>query len=466
MARSVETGWLQKHTPRMSKTKSKNKTADPWDAEIEKGLRPGKYIPRGEVSEFLGSLKETRKKIEALGPDATGRVVRLFELFLAGCYDKAEECDDGIYLPMFFHDLFCSWIRARQDIGLSAEETVSQTLAWMRRDKHAFCFKIEKEITGVLNAEGYRLLVAHLEAPTRAAPAAPAGGPLRAIFEYDNSIRLPALQLKDIYRAKGDTQAYASLCERLGFSPRDCELLAELEMARKHWEKALGWVEKGLALEPARNWHNERSYHLAGLVPKLLAYLGRKQDATVAAWKDFEAAPSESTYQALMESAPRAEKAEWHEKAMRVASAGELGSFVGICVETKEWVRLADKIHAVAHAELEALSHYVSEPAAEGLAKKDPSAAAKLYRALGLRILNTKRSKYQGEALEHLENARRLYTKNGCEAEWDEVVKLIRENHSRKKGFLASLGLLEEDKPTAVPSFAERAQERWRKQTS
>ena len=41
--------------------------------------------------------------------------IPLYEIFLSGCYEKAEEIDDsGGNLGMFFEELFCSWIDARQ----------------------------------------------------------------------------------------------------------------------------------------------------------------------------------------------------------------------------------------------------------------------------------------------------------------------------------------------------------------
>ncbi len=39
------------------------------------------------------------------------------------------------------------------------------------------------------------------------------------IRRFINSIRLPAISLKDIYRTRGDVASYASLCERIRFSP-------------------------------------------------------------------------------------------------------------------------------------------------------------------------------------------------------------------------------------------------------
>jgi hypothetical protein len=67
---------------------------------------------------------------------------------------------------------------------------------------------------------------------------------------------------------------------------------------------------------------------------------------------------------------------------MAAAAGANLGEFISLCLMTKEWARLAQRVHSAKPAELEALSHYCTEPAAKALAKKDPLAAAKLYRAL------------------------------------------------------------------------------------
>src|SRR5437899_958424 len=78
----------------------------------------------------------------------------------------------------------------------------------------------------------------------------------------------------------------------------------------------------------------------------------------------------------------------WHERAMAAAEKADLGEFVSLCVKAKEWKRLAQRVHSATAEELESLSHYCTEPAANVLAKKDALAAAKLYRALALRIVN------------------------------------------------------------------------------
>jgi hypothetical protein len=89
-------------------------------------------------------LEKVQKQLESLAPEASEKAVRSFEMFLSGCYEKIEECDDSsAYLSTFFHSLFCGWIKARQAMGLPADETVRQILKWMESDNYGFCHRIE-----------------------------------------------------------------------------------------------------------------------------------------------------------------------------------------------------------------------------------------------------------------------------------------------------------------------------------
>jgi tetratricopeptide (TPR) repeat protein len=446
---------------------SKDKV-DSMGSEIERALMPGGFVQYDDMFRFVEDLERVRDQLVSMVAVNARQALPLYEIFLSGCYDKIEECDDsGGSLAMFFHSLFCGWIEARQKSKRPARETVEQILKWMERDDYGFCYQIEGDIVRVLDQEGYRLLVEHFLAAMETGLCDSEVKPPRAIFEYDNKIRLPALSLKEIYISKEAVQPYAELCERLGFSPRDCEHLAEMEMARQRWNQALAWVEKGLALEPARNWHNEGSYSLAQMKPKILGKLGRKEGALTQAWADFEADPCEMGYVEFMQFVPKDQKAQWRERALTMAEERDLGSFITLCVKTREWKRLAARVHAVKHSELEALSHYCTEPAARALAKKDARAAAKLHRALGLRILNSARSKYYDAALRHFESARKLYLKAGCGAEWQAVATLVQTEHSRKRGFLSDFLSIETNQHQPSRSaFVRKAEERWRKQTS
>lgn len=161
---------------------------------------------------------------------------------------------------------------------------------------------------------------------------------------------------------------------------------------------------------------------------------------------------------------PKAERKKWHGQAMESAGAGSIGSFMDVCVKTKEWTRLADRVHAATHEELAAVSHYHSEAAAEKLDKRDAAAAAKLYRAMGFRIVNAKKSKYYENALANFETARDLYRKAGLETEWAELVETVRAEHSRKYGFMPGFERIAAGKSVEGPSFGERTKARWARQ--
>ena len=128
------------------------------------------------------------------------------------------------------------------------------------------------------------------------------------------------------------------------------------------------------------------------------------------------------------------------------------------------WIQ-ARRVHAATGEELESLSHYCTEPAAKGLAKRDAFAAAKLYRALGLRIVNAGKSKYYKEALGHFENARDLYCATGHAGEWQSLIEVVRVAHSRKSGFLSAFERIVSRKPYSS-SYAEEARVRWKRLTS
>ena len=72
-----------------------------------------------------------------------------------------------------------------------------------------------------------------------------------------------------------------------------------------------------------------------------------------------------------------------------------------------------ERLNRVNDAELEGLSHNVTEPAAKHLARTHPAVAAKVFRAMCIRILSAAKSKYYHEALANLEEARKGYQAAG-----------------------------------------------------
>jgi hypothetical protein len=82
----------------------KRKKSDPLISALECALDLGEFIPYNRSWDFVRGLEEVKHKIDTLVKDGQAeRAVSLYEIFLSGCYEKADEIDDsGGNLGMFF----------------------------------------------------------------------------------------------------------------------------------------------------------------------------------------------------------------------------------------------------------------------------------------------------------------------------------------------------------------------------
>jgi len=133
---------------------------------------------------------------------------------------------------------------------------------------------------------------------------------------------------------------------------------------------------------------------------------------------------------------PQSERAVWHEKAMDAAEGGDLHDLIELWLEAKETERLVERLRNARHEEIEELSHYTTEPAAKYLAKSHPGVAAKVYRALGMRIIKAGKSRYNSEALSSFREAKRCYEQAGQRRDWEALVSEVRREHRRKSGIM------------------------------
>ncbi len=442
---------------------------DPLISQIEQALDLGQFISYNQSWDFVHDLEDIKDKIDDLMESGEAdRAVRMYELFLSGCYEKADEIDDsGGNLGMFFQDLFLSWITARQKAGRAAEKTVGEILNWMENDDYGFCYDMENELTKVLNKAGFVLFRQHFQDRFEEAFAPFESKKSRFIFDYPAGVYRNANTLKDIYVVKKDVKAYLALCKKVGITPKDCEHIASLQKTKRQYEGALTWAEKGLKLEKKREWGNQSSYQLTDIRQELLNKLGRREDALESAWAEFIEYPSDIGYDRLRKYIPKEDFRHWHEKAIQEAKKSSLSAFIEICTATKEWGVLSEHILDVEHDKLEKIGHYTTEKAAKGLAKKHGQAAAKIYAALGMRIIRKGKSKYYHYALEHFRNARKLYEKEGCDQMWLSLVDRVRQDHSRKYSFIGDFEeIAAGNRPETLESFEKRAKKRWKKQTS
>jgi len=431
-------------------------TPDPLELEIERALAPGDFIAYRACYGFVSRLERVEEKLAALVRQREGeRAAALYEAFLAGCYAKIEELDDsGGELGMFVDSLFRGWIRARQAAGADPAQTAERLARWKEHDDYGFAHAIEREAVEVLDAEG---LSAFAAAMRRRLERPPAG---RAF-----SRRFWVSALRAVYEKQGDVASYLALSEGEEPSAKDCAIVAGVLQRSGELDEALRWVERGLALEAGQTF-GRSAYELGRLQRELLAALGRNDALRTVTWEAFAAAPSVERYNDLMAAIAEGERGAWHERAMETAGgSADLFSVLRLWLETGELDRLVRRIEQTTDATLEGLSHYSTEPVARRLERDHPAQAARVFRALGVRILasrSSKRSQYYPAALDHFERARGCYRRAARGEDWEGLVSWVRANHSRKSSFIGGFEELASGADRAPePTFLEKAKARW-----
>jgi hypothetical protein len=428
---------------------------------IESALAPGRFISYNANYDFVSDLEAVEKQIADLVSSEPQIAVSLYETFLAGCNEKAEEIDDSTgSLGQFVDELFCGWIKARQAAGADPDETATRLLAWMDDDPYGFCHGLEKDAAKVFNKAGLAAFETQVRARfDAAATLAPApGDSFRRNPDYQR--RRCGDMLRTVYFAQKNVDAFVILSEATGLAAKDCHALATMLVARRKPAEALAWVERGLALDKKDPHGSMAGHDLAHLKRDLLTKLGRGNEALDAAWAEFRAHPSKYSYEDLMKYVPKAERRAWHEKAIEAAKGADLHSLIELLLETKETESLAAVVGQSKDAAIEDVSHYATEPAAKKLEKTHPEVAARLWCAQGMRVVNAKKSKYYDAALSNFERARRCYEKAGLVADWQRVVNKVRAEHHRKTGFMSGFEEIVAARARR-PSFLERAKARW-----
>ncbi|MBI4482445.1 MAG: hypothetical protein HY652_06090 [Acidobacteria bacterium] len=432
---------------------------------IEIALRPGEFISYRGAWDFIEGMQQAKEQVDKLTKAGQPeRGAGLHETFIAGCYEKAEEVDDsGGDLGMFVESLFCAWIQARQLAKADPHETAQRLFTWMDKDDYGFCHGLEQSAVKVFNAAGLSAFERVVRDKFDSRVAQGEGKkPGRPDARASHSLHRASEVLRAIYAAQGDVEAYVGVCNQVGLTPKDCESIAEIFQKHRRPTDALIWVERGLDLEGKKMWPNQSTYRLPTMKRELLAKLGRQDDALQSAWRAFQEEPAPYSYEELMKYVPKAERAEWHRKAMAEAEKGRLDALMQLCVKTKEWTRLAERVLHAQPEHLEDISHYTTEPAADGLARSHPGAAAKLCGGLGLRILKAKKSKYYGAALGHFQNAKKLYEKAGLNEEWNDLVAKVRSDHRGKHSFMPGFERFVSGKHSGGElSFLEKARRHW-----
>ncbi len=220
--------------------------------DIEDGIAPGTFIPASGMPAFVRRVQALHLRLEAMAGDGHAlEAVAVYETLLAACVYKAYQCTDPLdLLPGLFPSLFRGWIHARQEADLSPKETVLQVVQWM------LCMQDERfelsidTVVEALDRKGYAFLIDYYLMLLQ--------NGLQAWRTSDTDtdkcppghVLWPVAELRAIYAAKGDLQAYAALTLLVGLKAGDCRTLAAMAEQQQNPELALEWVERGLRAEP------------------------------------------------------------------------------------------------------------------------------------------------------------------------------------------------------------------------
>ena len=438
---------------------AKRKQIDPLEKAIEVALSPGRFISYNAAWSFVEDVQGVADDIGKIIQKEPARAARLHEIFIAACHEKADEIDDSSgNFGMLVEELFQSWIKARQGADFDPDETAISLIFWMEDDPYGFCHDLERGVVKVLDKKGLVAFIQQIRAKFESAPT-----------QDDEEKRFSGYErrrwggvLKTLLAAQRNVEAYIAICDQTGLEAKDCIAIAKIYKSRRRPEDALSWVERGLKIARADSQTSYEDHELGELKRAMLARIGRTEDALQSAWSEFEAHPSTFAYKELMRYVPNKEKTSWHQKAMAASEKGDLSSLIELWLMHKELDRLVSYLHRTTDDELEDLSHYQSEPLARKLERSHPSISARVYRALCMRIVNAGKSKYYDAALDHIEHAKKCYSKAGLDADWQAVVADVRKRHFRKKGFMAGFEDIVAGAPKQVePFFLERAKARW-----
>jgi hypothetical protein len=111
---------------------------------------------RRAVASFVEDLEALDEDIWTLvrRGDAE-RAARVYETFIAGCHEKAEQVDDsGGAAGSFVANLFCRWIAARRAAGANPAHTVRNLAAWIEDDPYGFCHRLEADSARAFGRKG------------------------------------------------------------------------------------------------------------------------------------------------------------------------------------------------------------------------------------------------------------------------------------------------------------------------
>jgi tetratricopeptide (TPR) repeat protein len=400
---------------------------EPFERDIQAALMRGQgraWVGDERFSGPLVALRETAAAVAADGDHA--RAADLLAALVSGCLEKLPEVDDSLgRYARFVERLVEDWIRARQQSDADPAETAVGLAGWVVDDGGSLLDRFRMWGADTLDEDTLEALELTLRLWSEDLPP---GSPAH---------RRASEILKAVLALLGDVEAYAALCkEATGLSPRDAEVLGETCRRMCHFEEALAWADRGIALETAGDESDRVAWDLPRLRRAVLHDLGRKPEALDERWKAFEAFPSVNSFEELMGLLTRSERGTWRKRALDSLRDAPIALAIEILLFTGEDERLARLIDDAAPEMLREVSQLLARPTAERLRAGHPLLAARLYEAVAWRLLGSGRNGYYRRILSDLREARDLLTAHGGDRDWARLVEAIRVRCRKKTVFL------------------------------
>lgn len=196
---------------------------DPVEAEIENALQPGRFVPDRACFRFVDGLEHVAASISRLISGEPTRAATLYETFLAGCYEKAEEIDDSSgSFGTFAQTLICGWIAARQAAGARPQQTATRLLTWMDTDQYGFCHQLERQAATALDAAGVAAFTDQIQARFDTVEQATAAFDGSDPANQGARRRWAQALLRTLYATRNDVHAYVALAQQTGLTADDC----------------------------------------------------------------------------------------------------------------------------------------------------------------------------------------------------------------------------------------------------
>ncbi|HMS17461.1 MAG TPA: hypothetical protein PKA37_11520 [Planctomycetota bacterium] len=114
---------------------------------IEEALMLGTSIGYRDTCGFVDQLVALKTLVvdPLIRQETAKRAVDVIEVFIAGCFEKADELDDSHgEMAQLVCNLFCEWIRARQLVGADPSETAEALISWKKDDDYGYTAYLNK----------------------------------------------------------------------------------------------------------------------------------------------------------------------------------------------------------------------------------------------------------------------------------------------------------------------------------